>query len=109
MRTVIWSDIRAMARVLSAVEGEDRPKVARDMILRAEAADKYRKRLRRWHIPWGNGSLVQVAASLNVEHQCAIENLEFIRCVMNSVEQLERWIRYKSTLNQRRRKDTSAL
>jgi len=54
-------DLWAAARVLSTIPARARAGAMRALLLRAEAADRYRKRYRRAHPRWGDGSLMAAA------------------------------------------------
>ncbi|PYE85726.1 hypothetical protein [Pseudoroseicyclus aestuarii] len=62
MRPLLPGDMDQAVRALLAVPEARRAALAGRLILRAHAADKWRKRLRRPHPLWGDGSLM--AASM---------------------------------------------
>jgi hypothetical protein len=57
MRPVLPGDVSAAARALLAVPPGLRAGLARRLVAEAEAADRYRRRFRRAHALWGNGTL----------------------------------------------------
>lgn len=61
MRAIRHSDVAALARVIAVYRNTAvQPRIGHVMDL-AHAADKYRKRYRRGHPKWGNGSLFSYA------------------------------------------------
>lgn len=58
MRPVLADDILLAARAISAVSEAERPLRLQRWLQEAHWADRYRKRLRRSHPQWGNGSLM---------------------------------------------------
>lgn len=63
MRPVMLSDVRAVARALLAVPDDARPALCARIIAKADAADRYCRRLDRIHPKWGNGTLLAAAQS----------------------------------------------
>lgn len=61
MRPVNLADIEVAARVLMAVEEDDRPKTMADIIARADVADRWRRKLHRPHPVYGTGTLMSAA------------------------------------------------
>ncbi|APX88385.1 hypothetical protein BV394_00425 [Brevirhabdus pacifica] len=62
MRPILHADILRVARLLLAFPPAARPGLVARLLVRADAADRYRKRFRRAHPMWGNGSLGGAAA-----------------------------------------------
>ena len=63
MRPVLMSDVTAMARALMFVEPAAREALGDRIIRKAQAADRFTRRLRRVHPKWGNGTLRAAAQS----------------------------------------------
>jgi hypothetical protein len=63
MRAVRVGDLDEALRVLLAQPEGDWPQLVREMLDRAHAADKLRKRTGRSHPQWGTGSLMSQARS----------------------------------------------
>ncbi|WGW02523.1 DUF7742 family protein [Tropicibacter oceani] len=61
MRPVLPGDVSAAARALLAVPASARGGLARRLVLQADAADRYRRRLGKAHPFWGNGTLMAAA------------------------------------------------
>ena len=61
MRQVLIGDIIAAARSLLELPEECRKDRLREMLYRAQVADKVRKRTGKAHRLWGNGSLMAAA------------------------------------------------
>ena len=106
MRTIVWSDIRALAWVLYQDAPNSRSALAASVITQADAADKYRKKFNDWHPRWGNGSLSMAAGRIPRANEPVMNELDFLRCVLIAVAQLEHWMNYKAQLTQPRRTGT---
>lgn len=61
MRPVLPGDVRAAALALVALPRATRDAALAAIFARAEAADRYRKRLGRVHPAWGDGTLAAAA------------------------------------------------
>ena len=70
MRTVLPGDLRAAACALLPVPREARGAALALLVMRAEAADRYRRRLRRAHPDWGDGTLAAAAGRVPAEPFC---------------------------------------
>lgn len=57
MRPILHGDVVSAARLLLSLPEATRPRVIDRLLTQADAADRFRKRLRRAHPVWGNGSL----------------------------------------------------
>ena len=57
MRAVYLSDLNLAGRTLMMVRAEDRSRWIAQILDHAHAADKFRKRIGRAHLPYGNGTL----------------------------------------------------
>uniref|UniRef100_UPI004038AAAC DUF7742 family protein n=1 Tax=Yoonia phaeophyticola TaxID=3137369 RepID=UPI004038AAAC len=62
VRAVQLADIEAAARALLVVPAHERAALATKICQRAQAADKYRRRLGRVHPDFGTGSILSAAA-----------------------------------------------
>ena len=102
MRPVLHSDIVAAARVLLALPKEGRLQAMRKMLERAGAADLYRKRFRKHHPDWGNGSLMAVAMRYKMRPEPFMDDLDYCRCLMLVFESLLSWRCEKAALNRTR-------
>ena len=56
MRAVHLSGLNLAARTLMIVRAEDRSRWIAQILDQAHAADKFRKRIGRAHLPYGNGT-----------------------------------------------------
>ncbi len=63
MRPIYPSDLQDAARALLAAPARRRPEIAKNLLLRAQVADKYRKCHNRPHPEFGVGSLGDAARS----------------------------------------------
>ncbi len=63
MRRCLIGDLIESATVVAAHLPNQRPDVARKLIVQADAAHRYSKRLAKAHPAWGNGSLMATALS----------------------------------------------
>lgn len=103
MRPVLHSDVVAAARVLLALPKGGRLQAMRKMLERAGAADLYRKRLRKHHPDWGNGSLMAVAMGHEMRPEPFMDDPDYCRCLMVVFEGLLNWRCEKAAHNQTRR------
>lgn len=109
IRQVLWSDVSAATQALFELPAENRAVAFRQMLSRAEAADLFRKRYRRWHPDWGNGSLAAVAASYQRSAVPFPGDCDLVPCLEVVCSGLVSWRGEKVHLNQRRKKNTSVL
>ncbi len=61
MRPVLSGDVSAAARALLTVPASARGSLAKRLVILAEAADQYRRKLGKAHPFWGNGTLMAAA------------------------------------------------
>lgn len=59
MRPASWADVARLAQWSLDLPRQDRAGAIAQVIAQAQAADRYRKRWRRPHPDWGDGSLAQ--------------------------------------------------
>lgn len=91
MRHVGPGDLWAAARALHPVPGEDRARVMAALLARAEAADKYRRRYRRAHSRWGDGSLVAAALADRPPPAPGLGDPSFAAALASALDGLIAW------------------
>lgn len=88
MRAVHLSDLNLAARTLMLVRAEDRPLRIALILDQAQAADKFRKRIGRAHVHFGNGTLA-AACQHYVKHpmpsQCDANYLASMEAVIRGL------------------------
>ncbi|WP_380052806.1 hypothetical protein ACFE33_09830 [Falsihalocynthiibacter sp. SS001] len=62
-----------------------------EMLMQAEAADKYRKVTGRAHPRWGNGSLMAVARTHPIAREPFLDHLEYCAILAMIFERLLEW------------------
>lgn len=82
------ADVVAAARALLAVPRGDRAALAARMLAEAEAADRWRRRLRRRHPLWGDGTLAAVAAGRRQAPEPWLGDAEYCDCMLHVFEAL---------------------
>jgi hypothetical protein len=88
MRPVLQMDVTSAARALLDVAPDARPACIRRLIDRADAADRYRRRTRRAHPLWGNGTLMAAAMARSLPRQPRSDDPEFLDCQFTVVAAL---------------------
>jgi len=81
MRPVLPGDAVSAARALYARPPAERAEAMTRMLARAEAADAYRKRFRRAHPDWGNGSLMALALREALAPEPPLDDPDYCRCL----------------------------
>lgn len=71
MRTVLPGDLRAAACALLDWPPAERSAALDVLVARADAADRFRRRLGRRHPLWGDGTLAEAAGRVRAEPFCA--------------------------------------
>ena len=105
MRPVLYGDIRHVVSVLLAERSRNWRPHLRELIERAEAADRYRKRFGRWHRPWGNGSLGASAASpQGLRRDMEWGDERFCACLSVVLDELSFWRAEKAAINRPRKR-----
>ena len=64
MRAIHLTDLDIATRVLMGLPAGQQAEAARDIVAGARLADRFRKRLRRRHPVWGDGTLAQAALAV---------------------------------------------
>lgn len=80
MRTALYSDVAGAARVLLGAPPRMRPGLCRDMILQAETADRFVRRLGKLHPEWGNGTLLDAARRRAMMAERSFDDAEYCAC-----------------------------
>ncbi len=81
MSPVLPGDLIAAARALLPAPPEARPEIARRMITEADAADRYRRRFRKAHRDWGNGTLMAAALARPVAPEPRLDDPDYLDCL----------------------------
>ncbi|RAP39878.1 hypothetical protein BYZ73_18030 [Rhodovulum viride] len=100
MRPVLHGDAVAAARALYALPQADRAGAIQAMLLRAEAADAYRKRFGRGHPLWGNGSLMALVQRGALPPEPSLDEPEYCRCLAQVFAALAAWRDWKAAFPQ---------
>ena len=82
MRPLCISDLMVTARALISAPLGRRWPLARILVQQADAADRYRKKFRRNHPDWGNGTLMSVAHSHVLKDEPRLNDPEFQDCLL---------------------------
>lgn len=88
MRPVLPGDVSAAARALLAVPPAERLDLARRLLLEADAADRYRRRFRRAHALWGNGTLRAAALARRLAPEPCGDDPDHLECQFLLIEAL---------------------
>lgn len=88
MRPVLPGDVSAAARALLAAAPVARAALARRMVAEAEAADCYRRRFRKAHPDWGNGTLRAAALARPLAREGRLDDPEHLECQFIVIETL---------------------
>ena len=88
MRPVQHGDVSAAARALLAAPAGARPGLMQRMLVEAEAADRYRRRFRRSHAAWGNGTLMASALSRPAAPEPRLDDKDYLDCQHLVIEAL---------------------
>lgn len=86
MRRVLHGDLVAAARALRAAPAGTRWRLARDLVARADAADRYLYRFGRAHPHWGNGTLMSAALALPLVPEPRLDEPAYADCLMLVLE-----------------------
>lgn len=81
MRPLAPADLSVAARMLLTFPQDQRPTIIRYVIDKAEAADRYCKRLRRTHPVWGNGTLEGAARSYPLARPQSYSNTDYLEAM----------------------------
>jgi hypothetical protein len=90
MREVHASDIVAVARMLLSVPPFARDRVCAEVMIHADCADKFTKRLGRPHRTWGNGTLLAAVQAHKRQAERSFSDVEFTACYQTALECLSR-------------------
>lgn len=90
MREVFLSDLTAAARVLTAVPEPQRYDVCMQMLIEADWADKFTRRMHKPHKNWGNGTLNEVARARRMGPERSFSDAEYLSCFTDVLHCLER-------------------
>ncbi|MBE0414643.1 hypothetical protein [Yoonia sp.] len=81
MRAVQLADIECAMRHLLQVPPAQRRAAMADLLARADSADRYRKRLRRRHPDFGDGTLMAAAMGQGVAPRPAACDAQVLACL----------------------------
>ena len=90
MRPVLHADVICAARVLLCLPSGRRWQAAQELVARAEAADRYRRRLGRTHPGWGNGTLMAAAMARPMAPGHRPDHPDYADCLMLVLDALRR-------------------
>lgn len=87
MRRILPSDLHAGALFLITYPVDEWPEKARELVCHAHAADKYRKRLKKAHPTWGNGTLAAITAGRR--QKTIPHKTHYLRAIFTLIEAIE--------------------
>ena len=90
MREVHVSDLTMAARFLLTVPSHARADVCAQLLIEADWADKFVKRLGRPHKIWGNGTLMAAARARKLLPERALSDTDYMQCFMMVLDGLQR-------------------
>lgn len=93
MRAVTHGDTSSAARALLNVPSAIRRAVLSQMLHKAHAADRYRKRTGDAHPIWGNGSLMAVARMGPMGNEPDLGDPDYCECLVQVLEAIVCWRR----------------
>ncbi|MCV2880990.1 hypothetical protein [Actibacterium sp. XHP0104] len=91
MRPVLHGDVVSAARALMGLPEAARRAAFQGMLVRASAADAYRKRFGKAHPEWGNGSLMAVALPGVKGPEPFLDAPDYCRCLSLVFDMLVEW------------------
>lgn len=74
MRPLLIADLLVAAKAVLGVPASLRPLLAERLLDRADAADRYRRRMGRLHPGWGDGTLSAAAQAVPAGNSVALSN-----------------------------------
>lgn len=81
MRPVLISDLTTAARALLRVPLAERRQLCEQIVLEADAADRFTRRLQKPHPEWGNGTLVSASSRRMLAAERACDDAEYCACL----------------------------
>tara|TARA_R110002074_G_scaffold8175_19_gene34246 strand:+ start:1434 stop:1736 length:303 start_codon:yes stop_codon:yes gene_type:complete len=90
MREVYLSDLTAAARVLLSVPSNQRVDLCAQMLMEADWADKFTKRMGKPHRHWGNGTLMAAARTRRLLPERGFADPDYASCYMLVFQSLQR-------------------
>jgi hypothetical protein len=103
MRPILYGDLHAAARRLAVMSEGDRRGAINEMIRRAHAADRWRKRSGVEHPLWGNGSLLVTAARTWPDPQGPVTELDYLMALTDVAAAIVEWRCAQAAAGLRRR------
>ncbi|EPX81952.1 hypothetical protein [Salipiger mucosus] len=88
MKRVFHGDLTCAARALIVAPPGRRWRLARDLVARADAADRYLARTGRAHPDWGNGTLMAAALAQRVGNDRPLDDPDYADCMVLVLEAL---------------------
>lgn len=91
MRPVLHTDLITAASALLTVPRGQRWRAARDLVMQADAADRYRQRTGKAHADWGNGTLMAAALARGVAPERRPDDPDYAEALILVLEALRIW------------------
>jgi hypothetical protein len=88
MRPILPGDVTAAARALLHVPPGFRDALMKRIITEAEAADCYRRKFRKAHAVWGNGTLMAAALARPVAREPRSNDRDYLDCQARVIDAL---------------------
>ena len=101
LRPIAHVDIASVALAIMELGDDVRPKMIFAIFTKSDAADAYRKRFRRAHPLWGNGSLMSVVVVRDLPGEPFFGDPVYCRAFVDVLEALILWKCEKRTTSMR--------
>lgn len=88
MRAVLHTDLVAAARALLAVPPQARVALCRQLLGKADWADRFVRRLGRVHPEWGNGTLADAARRAGLAAEPSFSDRSYRDCLLIVLDQM---------------------
>lgn len=93
MRPLLAGDISSAARALLLVPHRCRPAFCTILLMQAESADLYVRKIGRLHPAYGNGSLMAAARRLKLPDEPLFDDPEYCDCTAITLTQVAKFLR----------------
>lgn len=91
MRPILHGDVANAARALLSVPSSHRKELCQRMIVQAERADRFVRKVGRMHPFWGNGSLMAVARRRPLVDDPGFDDPDYCQCFEMVLRGLIEW------------------
>jgi len=80
MRTILYCDVSAAARVLLGIPKSKRAEMCARMLGEADLADRFLRRKGQVHPRWGNGTLLDAARRREMQAEASFDDADYCAC-----------------------------